>query len=729
MAETTRLAKALIEFGADNAEFNAVIQDTAKRLSGLTKNFKETGTHLDGMVAGMSAAGKEASASGKLIAGMSQSGRTELARLATAGQQPVSAFQSLIGALGPIPTMIAGAFSVTAILGFAREIGSFADRIVNLSDETRISTSRLQAWDYVLTDAGLTVEDMVRAATELQKRLGTDDNGAAGSMRDLGLSAAELIQMRPDEAVIRIVEATAKLGTQSEQTSTLFELLGKVGPRLLRLNAEELRTLIDDVSKSNKVVREDMLRSVDSFGDDLSRMYKQMKVQTLNFFAWYKDQYNPTTTPILPAAPIQPVGAGPTITGPTKDELRALDEQAAKLREHASAFEAHQKQLAALAQELSGAKAIAAAKDLQAAFLSLTPAQRANEQTIAAVNDQYEKLLQRVGLGVVPVLDKLYQAHGLVTDRGRALAQQLMLTRVEVDVLEPAVGDLIPPLLETSNAIDMNTQQLARATFSMGQYGVQADSLARVTIPSVWQEIDTMARSMEQLANVSGPTMGTVARGIGTVTAATSTAHTSWGTLTKGFDSFSKKGGGVTEMLGGLSSIVGGIGGIVAAAQMAAQAIKALFNAFKSEESLKVNKPRDAFQDQYGGVTGMGNQILDTLMGQGLSYEEAEAKRKDLVDGGLNAARTEADFQRAQDAIIALIGGNRFAAGGIVTRATAGIFGEAGPEAVIPLDRLSSFVGNQRPIEITVVSELDGREVARNTVRHIPRELAMAGLA
>jgi hypothetical protein len=56
------------------------------------------------------------------------------------------------------------------------------------------------------------------------------------------------------------------------------------------------------------------------------------------------------------------------------------------------------------------------------------------------------------------------------------------------------------------------------------------------------------------------------------------------------------------------------------------------------------------------------------------------------------------------------------ARGGIVTRPTFALIGEAGPEAVVPLG-----AGGVAPIHITVISQLDGREVARNQVRYIPR--------
>jgi len=67
-----------------------------------------------------------------------------------------------------------------------------------------------------------------------------------------------------------------------------------------------------------------------------------------------------------------------------------------------------------------------------------------------------------------------------------------------------------------------------------------------------------------------------------------------------------------------------------------------------------------------------------------------------------------------------------FAKGGIVRRPTLGLFGEAGPEAVVPLNRLGSMLGDQK-LETTVVVNLDGREVARSTAKYLPGQLKLAG--
>lgn len=64
--------------------------------------------------------------------------------------------------------------------------------------------------------------------------------------------------------------------------------------------------------------------------------------------------------------------------------------------------------------------------------------------------------------------------------------------------------------------------------------------------------------------------------------------------------------------------------------------------------------------------------------------------------------------------------------GGIVTRPTMAVVGEAGPEAVVPLDRLSMM---WRKETIVVPVNIDGREITRVVVRRMPDELGRHGIA
>jgi hypothetical protein len=64
-----------------------------------------------------------------------------------------------------------------------------------------------------------------------------------------------------------------------------------------------------------------------------------------------------------------------------------------------------------------------------------------------------------------------------------------------------------------------------------------------------------------------------------------------------------------------------------------------------------------------------------------------------------------------------------FATGGIVTRPTIGLVGEAGPEAVIPLDRARG-VGSTTIINVTVKGGIDGPGSAARRGREVADALA-----
>lgn len=74
------------------------------------------------------------------------------------------------------------------------------------------------------------------------------------------------------------------------------------------------------------------------------------------------------------------------------------------------------------------------------------------------------------------------------------------------------------------------------------------------------------------------------------------------------------------------------------------------------------------------------------------------------------------------------LGVPQMADGGVVQRPTLAMVGEGGePEAIIPLSRLGSMLGGrggEQSRDTPLVINLDGREIARAVVRHMPTELS-----
>lgn len=72
--------------------------------------------------------------------------------------------------------------------------------------------------------------------------------------------------------------------------------------------------------------------------------------------------------------------------------------------------------------------------------------------------------------------------------------------------------------------------------------------------------------------------------------------------------------------------------------------------------------------------------------------------------------------------VMALQGKLKLASGGVTQGPTNALIGEKGKEAVIPLDRLDSMMGNR---EQTILINLDGRQISRSVIKHSPREIRL----
>ena len=108
-------------------------------------------------------------------------------------------------------------------------------------------------------------------------------------------------------------------------------------------------------------------------------------------------------------------------------------------------------------------------------------------------------------------------------------------------------------------------------------------------------------------------------------------------------------------------------------------------------------------------------EALKQLSGVWTSGEAGIQSARAAQIGGLNAEGLPMDYAGAQAA-----GGDYW-----VTRPTLFLAGEAGPERAT---FRPGGGGSSQPIVITVISTLDGREVARNQVRYLPNQLTLAGL-
>jgi hypothetical protein len=174
------------------------------------------------------------------------------------------------GTVSTLGKAIAGAFTLGAIAGVAKEIMGFASEMTDMSARTGIGIERLQALTLVAGQSGVTVEEMASAVGQLSKRLIEGDTGAVNALQRLGLHAQALINMDPDLAFIQIAEAVAGIPNPMERSALAMELFGRSGSKFVPLMTTELGNLVDEAQRSGAIIGEDLVKKIDAFDDSLS---------------------------------------------------------------------------------------------------------------------------------------------------------------------------------------------------------------------------------------------------------------------------------------------------------------------------------------------------------------------------------------------------------------------------------------------------------------------------
>lgn len=136
-----------------------------------------------------------------------------------------------LGSLGPVGLAAAAGVGALALgLGAVVSVGmqaassalSYGANIQGIADKSGIAADAVQRF----IGAGINIEDVTGAVQKMQAALVNTPE----KFSQLGLSAASLIKMKPDESLGLVVKQVSLLGTQAEKTAAMNELLGKSFP-------------------------------------------------------------------------------------------------------------------------------------------------------------------------------------------------------------------------------------------------------------------------------------------------------------------------------------------------------------------------------------------------------------------------------------------------------------------------------------------------------------------
>lgn len=170
-----------------------------------------------------------------------------------------------------------------SIWDLAKETSAAGDRIDKQSQALGMSRKAYQEWDYILAQSGASIDSMGMSMKTMSEAIHENSAETAAGLSKLGLSAAHLQSLSPEDQFETLVRAFQKMPAGAEKSRLAMQLFGRNAQSLmpllnsssdsideLRKNAHDLGLIMSDEDVDASVAFGDAL-------DDLGRTWNSFK--------------------------------------------------------------------------------------------------------------------------------------------------------------------------------------------------------------------------------------------------------------------------------------------------------------------------------------------------------------------------------------------------------------------------------------------------------------------
>ena len=181
--------------------------------------------------------------------------------------------------LGLGSTLLAGVgiYKFTAALGQAAER---LDEIAKMSDRLGIASEKLAGLTLAASQTGASARDLSVGMRDMVRRISeaaTGSGEAAGALRELGLSAAEMNKLAPDEQFAKLATAMKGVTNQGDKVRLAYEIMGRSGTKLvntLSLGADGLAAMQSEAERLGMAFSREELAKVEAYNDAMDKLGK-----------------------------------------------------------------------------------------------------------------------------------------------------------------------------------------------------------------------------------------------------------------------------------------------------------------------------------------------------------------------------------------------------------------------------------------------------------------------
>ena len=164
---------------------------------------------------------------------------------------------------------LVGAATIAGLAAMTKSALTAADAIAKTSDKIGISTAALQELRYAASQTGVSTQTLEMALQRMTRRVAEAAQGtgeAKAAIAELGLNAQELARLSPDEAFRRLSTAMEGVANQGDRVRLAMKLFDSEGVALvntMRGGAEQLDQFSQTARELGLVLDESLIRNAE----------------------------------------------------------------------------------------------------------------------------------------------------------------------------------------------------------------------------------------------------------------------------------------------------------------------------------------------------------------------------------------------------------------------------------------------------------------------------------
>lgn len=187
--------------------------------------------------------------------------------------------------------MAAGAAALGPLGAMVKGFADAGSAVADMAARTGMTAEGLTALGYAAGMTGASVEDVEKGVRKMQQTVADAAGGsetAAKALAALGLSAADLAGLSPEEQMQRLADGLASIEDPGQRTAAAMDVFGKSGSMLLPMMADGAAGLAKfraEAEQLGLVMSAEDAAAADELGDSMDRVWGSLKGAALQIGA------------------------------------------------------------------------------------------------------------------------------------------------------------------------------------------------------------------------------------------------------------------------------------------------------------------------------------------------------------------------------------------------------------------------------------------------------------